>query len=483
MNQIAIGKQLAFLSGTVLFLMTVVGAVGVVSVRSIGGNLEQIGASALPRITHALSMDSAAAEYRGNAWKHIISDTASEKKILDEENAQLRNRMEQGFAAYERLASSPEERAALDRGRQAWRDYRAAWLQVSKLSTELKMQEAKSEYVAKVHPRYLDLRRALKDLVATTEQEAREQMAAANDSASHARLLSFALTALCLLVGIGGSAWLIRRLNGQLNAIVAELTAGALEVRQAASQLAQSSQSLAKDSSDQAASLEETSASSEEVRSMSARNAAAAQEVSTAIERTRTALDSTTRSVEETVEAMHSIVSQSEEIRKINRAVDEIAFQTNILALNAAVEAARAGQAGLGFAVVADEVRNLAQRAAQAARETASLIDAAVDRAHGGQSRVLQVSQHLRVLDTESQSVRGNVSAISAASREQQQGIEQISRAIVQMERTTQRSAAASEEGAAAAEELSAQADSLAALVRRLEAVVHGGEAVTPGRV
>ena len=118
---------------------------------------------------------------------------------------------------------------------------------------------------------------------------------------------------------------------------------------------------------------------------MSARNAAAAQEVSTAMEHTRAALDQTVRSVGETVEAMNSIVSQSEEIRKINRVIDEIAFQTNILALNAAVEAARAGQAGLGFAVVADEVRGLAQRAAQAARDTAGLIDTAMERARGGQ--------------------------------------------------------------------------------------------------
>ena len=175
---------------------------------------------------------------------------------------------------------------------------------------------------------------------------------------------------------------------------------------------------------------------------------------------------------------MVAIKESSDKVSKIIKTIDEIAFQTNILALNAAVEAARAGEAGMGFAVVADEVRSLAQRSAQAARDTATLIEESIHAANQGHQRVTQVSGAIEAITTSAGRVKQLVDAVSVASREQAQGIDQVTQAITQMEKVTQNTAATAEESAAASEELSAQAESSMGVVARL-AVLVGSQAET----
>ncbi len=175
---------------------------------------------------------------------------------------------------------------------------------------------------------------------------------------------------------------------------------------------------------------------------------------------------------------MTDITTSSGKISKIIKVIDEIAFQTNILALNAAVEAARAGEAGLGFAVVADEVRNLAQRCAQAAKDTADLIEDSVAKSNAGQAKVDQVAGAIRTVTEEAGKIKVLVDEISVGSQEQARGIEQIGSAITQMDQVTQRAAASAEEGASAAEELTAQSESLKAVVAQLTRMVGGGEPV-----
>jgi methyl-accepting chemotaxis protein/methyl-accepting chemotaxis protein-1 (serine sensor receptor) len=184
----------------------------------------------------------------------------------------------------------------------------------------------------------------------------------------------------------------------------------------------------------------------------------------------------TNQVLEQTVVAMGEINTQSGKISKIIRVIDEIAFQTNILALNAAVEAARAGEAGMGFAVVAEEVRNLAQRCAQAAKDTAALIEESIAKSNGGKMKVDQVAAAIRAITEDAGRVKTLVDEVNLGSQEQGRGIEQIAKAITQMEQVTQKTAANAEESASAAEELNAQSGTLKQIVERLTAMVGGGE-------
>lgn len=181
------------------------------------------------------------------------------------------------------------------------------------------------------------------------------------------------------------------------------------------------------------------------------------------------------RSLQEMVLAMGEINTSSDKISKIIKVIDEIAFQTNILALNAAVEAARAGEAGMGFAVVADEVRNLAQRCAQAARDTAVLIEESIAKSNDGKTKVDHVAKAIHTITEQSTQIKTLVDEVHLGSQEQSRGIEQIGRAIVQMEQVTQKAAASAEESASAAEELNAQSSSLKDIVSRLNVMVGAG--------
>jgi methyl-accepting chemotaxis protein/methyl-accepting chemotaxis protein-1 (serine sensor receptor) len=176
--------------------------------------------------------------------------------------------------------------------------------------------------------------------------------------------------------------------------------------------------------------------------------------------------------LERLVHAMKGIQESSNKISKINRTVDEIAFQTNILALNAAVEAARAGEAGLGFAVVADEVRTLAQRSALAAKETASLIEESITRSDEGRKKVDEVVEAIVAITRESGKARELVDEVNLGSQEQARGIEQITRAISQMEQVTQSTAAGAEECASASQEMTGQVRHVNTIIGSLEELV-----------
>ena len=272
-----------------------------------------------------------------------------------------------------------------------------------------------------------------------------------------------------------GFGWiLIRSISRQLSRLAEDLGGTSREVAASASQVSATSQSLAEGSSEQAASLEETSASLEELSSMTKRNSENSQKANDLSKQTRTAAEKGVADMQGMHTAMAAIKSSSDDIANIIKTIDEIAFQTNILALNAAVEAARAGEAGMGFAVVADEVRNLAQRSAQAAKETAAKIEGAITKTAQGVELSDKISQVLNDIVTKARQVDELAEEVAGASREQTQGITQISTAVGQMDTVTQNNAASAEESAASSEELNAQAEIMKQSVAELMRLVGG---------
>lgn len=335
--------------------------------------------------------------------------------------------------------------------------------------------------------------------------DTRDTMKTSNARASFITTLSMGLIVVGGVVSFLIALFLTRGITGSVRRLADKLNVGAQQTAAAATQVSAAGSSLAEGATEQAASLEETSSSLEEMSSMTRRNAASAQKAKELADHARIAAEGGVQNMhnmnlsvgairesgEEMRQAMSAVKSSNDEVAKIIKTIDEIAFQTNILALNAAVEAARAGEAGMGFAVVADEVRNLAQKSAQAARETATKIEGSVRQTEVGvrvSDKVLeklqdvhtqsgQVEVSLQGIMNQTREVDTLVAEIAAASVEQNNGIEHINQAVSQMDKVTQTTAANAEESAAAAQELTAQAETTRGLAGELLALVDGHNA------
>ena len=261
---------------------------------------------------------------------------------------------------------------------------------------------------------------------------------------------------------------MIRSLSGTVDTIAQtshQIQEVSSQLAQASNQLASASQSLASGSSEQAASLEETASTLEEISSMTVQNAENAKKAEVLSAEARDNSVQGTSAMGRMVTAIEEIKLSSDEMAKIIKTIDEIAFQTNLLALNAAVEAARAGDAGRGFAVVAEEVRNLAQRSATAAKDTSALIEDSQGKADAGVNVANEVARIISVNSEMIGQVNDLVKEVATASSSQAQGVDQINRAVAEMDKMTQENSASSEETAASAQQMAGLAISLESLV------------------
>lgn len=259
------------------------------------------------------------------------------------------------------------------------------------------------------------------------------------------------------------SRWIARRLTE----VYASLESSAEGMTTAAAEISRSSHALADTASSQAAALEQSSASLEEISSMLRQTSTNASSATEAANKTRAAAEQGTREMATMAEAMDGILKSSEDVGRIVRTIDEIAFQTNILALNAAVEAARAGEAGAGFAVVAEEVRGLARRSAERIQDAAA-------RSRRGTDISVQVGRSLDQILACARQVDGLVAEIASAAAQQSSGIEQLTAGVASMDRQTQANAAQSEETSATAAEMHHQAEAVRTAVSDLAHLVHG---------
>ena len=294
--------------------------------------------------------------------------------------------------------------------------------------------------------------------------------------------VTMAASSILMIIGLIASiifgavlAWLIVvGITKPINRIIAGLNETAEQVTSASGQLSSSSQQLAEGSAEQAASIEETSSTLEESASMIRQNTENTRQAALLAKKTKESADKGNIEMKDMMSSMGELKKSSDEIAKIIKVIDDIAFQTNILALNAAVEAARAGEAGMGFAVVAEEVRNLAQRSAQAAKDTASIIESNIELSEKGVDVSGKVNESLSDIYNEAQKVNELLDEIAAASQEQAQGIAQINKAISQMEQVVQSNAATAQESSASSQELSSQAMNMKDIVNSLVQLVNG---------
>lgn len=299
---------------------------------------------------------------------------------------------------------------------------------------------------------------------------------AQNAQAAKTLLIVSSIASLVLLITLG--LMISNMITGPITIAVDSLNEGSQQVSAAAMQVSSASQQLAEGSAEQASAIEETSSTLEESSSMVRQNTENTKQAAILAKQTKDSAGKGNKEMQEMMTSMEELKKSSDQIAKIIKVIDEIAFQTNILALNAAVEAARAGEAGMGFAVVAEEVRNLAQRSAQAAKDTAVIIESNIHLSEQGVEVSKNVNVSLIEIDTQAQKVSELLDEVAAASQEQAQGLAQINKAISQMEQVVQSNASTAEESASASEELSAQAGTVKEIVNSLVLLVEGADSI-----
>ena len=467
-------KKLLGSFGAMLGLVLLLGAGGLLITRDLSGDLERA-ANVTARQQYLAGQVSAdAAELgsleRGTVLAAMLADGTHQvayQQAFGEHAASLGK----ALSELRKMADTTEAAARLQSLEQEASLVAQAHDQLRQALASQQMDAGMVIFAQKVQPSLEEIGRQAVSLV---EQQTRDlASASAVSSAKSARSTMVTIALLLLGLGVGIAVLLLVRHAGTaLKDLAGRMSDSAEKVSGAASLVSGSSQSLASGASQQAASLEETSASTEEITSITRKNADHALQVAGLMQQSADGAVAVNQSLDRMVEQMREIGNSSNKIARIIKVIDEIAFQTNILALNAAVEAARAGEAGLGFAVVADEVRNLAQRCAQAARDTAGLIEDSIVTSRDGNARLDQMASNVRGMTESATQVKSLVDEVNMGSQEQARGMEQISRAIIQMEQVTQCTAASAEESASAGTDLNSHANALRALVHEMRDMV-----------
>ncbi len=482
MQNMTIGKRLALGFGVIIAIVGVLGVFTFSELRSIQAASDRIVADALPGTALSGSIRGNVQTSYADVLEHV---SAAEMKDMQESEAEiqeLRGTLTKEYDAYEKTITQADDRANFEK----IQPLRKAFIEKMDTTTKMSREGKKAEALAFVHsdlePVFDSYSEAVLELAqwnATAGAAAGKDIEAAVSATTWGVIVGVLIA---MVMGIVIAGVIIRSISSVLSGSVKQLKDGAHQVSSASSQVASASQSLSQGASEQAASIEETSASMEEMSSMSRQNAENTRQAETLILSVDARVKESNDSLTSMVSSMEAIKESSSNISRIIKTIDEIAFQTNILALNAAVEAARAGEAGMGFAVVADEVRSLAQRSAEAAKNTADLIEQSIGRSNEGAARVQQMAGSIQSITTAVGDVRKLVESVSSATQQQAQGFDQVATAIQQMEKVTQTNAATAEESAAASEELSAQAEATLAAVETIAALVGGSKArvVTP---
>jgi methyl-accepting chemotaxis protein len=480
MKNWTIGKRITWGGGLLLALLIIVGVISVSSLSKLKKQAADISENAMPSVDEISEITFNM--YRGYV-RTVMASGETKVEARDKNLAQAAEavaKVAELQDEYEKTILIAEDRANFEAFKKRRADYAEARGQLVAMIKADKSIEEKNTFLQEtLDPSFSAYRDQAKVILDWNNKDGLTHCTAMQASAQRTTMIVSIVAVVSTLLAVFLGVVIIRGINGVLKLVSNSLNDGAHQVVSAASQVSASSQTLSEGSSEQASSLEETSSSLEEMSSMIKRNSEHALKANDLAKEARTAADKGVGDMQTMATAMEAIKVSSDDIAKIIKTIDEIAFQTNILALNAAVEAARAGEAGMGFAVVADEVRNLAQRCAQAAKETAAKIEGAIAKSGQGVEITGKVATALNEIVTKVRQVDELVTEVAGASREQTQSITQINSAVGQMDKVTQGNAATAEECAAAAEELNAQAETMNRSVSELLRLVDGQGSTT----
>ncbi|MGC9945066.1 MAG: methyl-accepting chemotaxis protein [Bryobacteraceae bacterium] len=463
-----IGKKISLLYALPAALALAVGGVSIINLRLMHGVIEKLATDSLPGTYSIGRLSGIAKDVRGGIRGHITSGKQADKLKADADLTALEQTLHQEIKEYEKSISSVQDRELFASVAGKFDTLLRSADGIRPLSMAGKTEDALRNFRAETMPAYQQVQKAIEEVYAFKRQDGNGNADQAVSSARNAERILWVLFTFSALFCAWLAWFVVHDMHRTLHPVIHELSAASVELGGATQHIAASSDSLAQGATEQAASLEETSAASEEIHSMTQQNLKKSRDAARIMAETAAAAGNASQELERTMAFMEEMDAASGKVAKIIQVIDAIAFQTNILALNAAVEAARAGEAGMGFAVVADEVRNLAQRSAQAANDTAELIHSSIGKSKEGCARIKRIFGDVREMSGSADRAKTMVDEVSAASAEQARGIEQISKAISQMDQITQRTAANAEESASIGHQLSAHKESLFAAVESL---------------
>ena len=467
-NRLSIAGRIVSMALGISCVSLVVGAAGLVSERDLNQSLNDIYNSNIVTLVTAGKIQVNTQYIRIKYRDHLLASTPADRTAIEQSVNQYEANLNQAVKDYIPSADTPRERELVE----SLKSVEAQWYpsidQVFALDRDGKNAEARKLVADVTSPLGNKIVEAGNGLVDFNTDEAKASVADSNKGF----VGTLALTAALVLAGFLGSVlagiFLSRGISRPISKNLKTLSEGASQLGVSSAQLSAASGQIATGASEQASGIEETTSSMEELASMVGQNVDSAKEASL---------------LASMLASMQEIARSADEIKDVVDVIEDIAFQTNMLALNAAVEAARAGEAGMGFAVVADEVKNLANRSADAAKETADMIEDSLKKTAGGLDIATKLAEVFKEILTTAKKVSEMSREVETASTQQDTGIDQVNQAIVQFDEVVQTNASSAEETASAAEELQSQVESLNDMVSQLTLLVTGKTAVITAEV